>query len=930
MTNNISHLSPTEANTLLNNSAVLPQFVKDCFINQSNIELQLGNKFLNLKFLGKIEIQEMLNAYLLNLGLSRNKPKLQTFKVWNPSINIQVVANRQQSYQVIIPQLNSRYIISLLSDLPGITLPETLKLQLESLDNVGLVLSNSGIYLNFANDLQLNLDDIFSIHSPVPFIEQAFDSIIAGIFGNSQLIISAPTFGIIKSIKGFDFSFTGLLNSQNIEVIFGKENTLKYQLNRAIDFSDLTNSIPIIKDLKLIKPEIIITNTGYPFDHPKLGQINLSRGFNFIGDVNFNNLDTNFSNFINSKLETSYLRVLISFDPGGQVSLTGHIPQNMQLFSVEQFNATFNNLLLGLNIGSDLEPNFGLTGNLILQGYDPTQKDEPTLFLSGNLSLEPESLTAFFYQKSEKSWSNPYGLVGTEFRNVGFQLGGTYLPPYFDNFGFIGDLRWEKIDLKVAFLIDTNDPEKLALVLNTNQVVNLVDLWRGPVSAFILNQANFHPDLVNKALGFLENFVDLNIESIDRDKDGELNPLIKYVPFPTTIAGNPIAEGLEINGKITAWERDATLSLQGDKTFSNIEGLLKVSEIDLGLVKIGGTDDDTLDLALKVTPTEQYFMGDGYVEILDNEIVNVEFKITPTNAIFKNFDLNLANLLSIDVDALSIDLKSGSGSGSGKILVLGNTLAGITFDVTKNSVALKNTKFNLAGFLTVDIPILMVNLTNQSAEGTANITAFNQSLGSGTLSFNTQQVTINNSSLGLGDILKLNVPSFKLDLTNKKLFGLGDVTFLGKQFTSLGISLNETGFQASSNFNFGILAFNGATVSFNPGTNGNISNSASIAGNLKFLGYEFANIIASVNSSKLIVSGSFNFGGVLILKGARNQKNATITLKKAKNGLYNSVQISGSFYLLGKKLTHVTSSNNEALKNLGIIVKRKSVKDVKE
>ncbi|MDF5717356.1 MAG: hypothetical protein PUP93_26720 [Rhizonema sp. NSF051] len=798
-------------------------------------------------------------------------------------------------------------------------------------DDVSLVLSNLGISLKFTSNFQLNLDEFFSFDSSVSYMKTALNSIIYEIFGNSEVTLSTPELCLFNNLHAPELSLKGLLNSQCFILKFSERITLNYQLHTEFDFSRLKSRIPIIEDLKLIDSELIITNLGYSFTHPKLGRINLSKGLNLIGDINFANLDTNFGNFIHSKLGIGLLKVYISFDSAGLISLKGNIPGNIQLFSIEKFNATFCNMLIGLDLGSDLKPNFGLTGNLNLQGYDPTQNQEPTLFLAGELSLEPTSLTAFFSQQGENSWFNPYGLVGTELRNIAFQGGGTYLPPYFDNFGFIGDLKWGEIDLNVAFLIDTNDPEKLALVLTINQAVSLVDLWEGPVAGFIFKQANYPTDLVSKALGFLNTFLDLNIESL-RDENGKLNHLIKFVPFPTTIAGQPISEGLEINGKITAWGHAAILALHGDITFSNVEGSLKVHEIDLGFLKIRGTNDDSLDLALKVTPSQQYLMGDGYVEILNNQIANVEFQITPTNAIFENFDLNLANLLTIDVNTLSIDLESGSGSGSGTISILGNTLAGTTFDVTRNSVTLKNTKLNLVGFLTVDIPTFTVNLTNQSATGTAKITAFNQSLGSGTLSVNTQKITINNASLSLGDIIKLNVPNLNLDSMNKKVFGLSDVTLLGKQFTSLGISLNKSGFQATSNFNFGILAFNGATLALNTGTNGNINNSASIAGNLKFIGYNFANIIASVNSSKLTASGSFNFGGILMLKGANNKKNATIKLKKANNGLYSSVSIAGSFYLLGKELTSVTvNANGGILKVLGIKIiknpdRRKSVR----
>ncbi|WP_201789096.1 hypothetical protein [Scytonema hofmannii] len=916
----IQQISQEEIMRLLKSFEPLPRDINDFLLaaTNTNIELQIGSDFLNLNFWGEVDIRGMLENLSVNLGFKKNNDLFSVFPVWNPSLNIMGFDTSNLSYQVTIPDVNPKNIIRLFNHLGGMTLPDAFKLKLESRENVALILSNTGIYLKFINNFNFNLEDIFIFDTNVPYMKMAIDGIISGIFDKPEIELSEPKIGFFKKERGVEFSLEGLLNCQKVHLKFENETTLTYKLSKDIDFACLTSGIPILKSLQLMNPELIITNFSHCFTHSELGRISLSEGFNFIGDTNFANIHANFANFLHSQLGVSCLKVYISFNPVGLVNLTGNIQRNILLYSLNDFNATFSNLLIGLDIGSDLKPSFGVTGNLAIQGYDPTQNGEPVLFLAGKLVLEPESISACFFQEGQNSWYNPYGLMGTELRNIGFQGGGTYLPPYFDNFGFIGDLKWQDIDLEVAFLLDTNDPKKLAFILTTYQPVNLVDLWQGPIASGVLKQASSSIGLVNKTLEFLNTFLDLNIESIDRHGDGKLDPLVKYVLFPTTIASQPISEGLEINGKMTAWGHEATLILQGDKTFSKVEGSLNVPEIDLGFLKIGGTNDNSLDLALKVTPNQQYLMGDGYVKLLDNEIANVEFQITPTNAVFKNFDLSLANLVAIDVDTLSIELKSGCGSGTGTILVLGNTLAGCTFNVTKDSLTLKNTKLNLAGFLTVDIPTLTVSLTNRSASGEANIAAFNQSLGRGILSFNTQKVTLDKVSLGLGEILKLNVPSFKLDLTNKKIFGIGDITLLGKQFTSSGISLNQSGFQAKSDINFGILAFSGATVTLNKKTNGNIDNSASIAGNLKFLGYNFANVTAGVNSSRLTISGSFNFG-VLMLKGANNKKNAIITINKAKNELYSSVSIAGSFYLLGKELTSIAvSERGKSLKVFGI------------
>ncbi|TAE61577.1 MAG: hypothetical protein EAZ87_01725 [Nostocales cyanobacterium] len=798
-----------------------------------------------------------------------------------------------------------------------INLPQSIQLKLDSLENANLILSKSEIYLEFTDNIQVDLNDILNldvnIQLPSINIEEIFNSFIAKIFGKSELDISNSKLKLSKDNNGNQINLIGLINNQEIQLTFGSRTTVKYQLTDDLDFSSLTKNIPVIKELKLKNGELIISDKNYCYTHKKLGRININKGFNFIGDIKLSNLKTEFSGFLKDQLTIDKLGALISFDPGGLVCLTGNIQQDINLISVQEFQANFTNLLISIKINKNLEPSFKLIGNLAVQGYDLTQENEPTLFLNGAVALEPESLTASFAQTGENAWCNPYGLVGTELRNICFQGGGTYLPPYFDNFGFIGDLRWDTIDIEVAFLMDTNDPDKLALMLTTNQPVSLVNLWQGPLSGFVLNKVNVSTDLISQTLEFLNKFLDLSIESIDRENDGKCEPLIKIVPFATEIAGQPISAGLEINGRVTAWNHQANLILQSDQTFREIAGTLNVPEIDLGVVKIGGTDDNCLDLALKVTPTEKYLSGDGQVEIFEQEIAKVEFKITPTNAIFKDFDLSFANLISIDVDNLSIDIETGIGSGSGKILILGNQIAGSKFYLTKTGISIQNTSLNLAGFLTLEIENLTINLVNNTATGKAEITAFEQSLGTGTLAFDHQAITINHVSWNLANIIKMDVPSFSLDLTDKSIAGVGDVSILGRKFSALDISLNAKGFQSVGDFNFGVLAFHGATLILNKAKDGNINNSAIIAGHVKLFGYDFFNVKASVNSSRLTLSSSFNFGGIIILKGSKKRKNAIITVKKNQNGRYQAI-ISGRFYLFNQELTAINIKDLQNLK----------------
>ena len=187
-------------------------------------------------------------------------------------------------------------------DFTRITLPDVIKSKLEFSDDVNLVSCSSGAYLDFEHDLQLMLDKVFSLHSKVPYINVALDRIIVEVFGKPEIRISVPKYKIYKTSQAVELSFKGVLNNQCIELSFSNQTTLTYKLNKDFIFSNLNIKLPIINDLKLSTPELIITDTEHNFIHSKLGCINLSRGFNFIGNIDFSNLQTSFSNFIHRSL----------------------------------------------------------------------------------------------------------------------------------------------------------------------------------------------------------------------------------------------------------------------------------------------------------------------------------------------------------------------------------------------------------------------------------------------------------------------------------------------------------------------------------------------------------------------------------------------------------------------------------------------------
>jgi hypothetical protein len=150
-------------------------------------------------------------------------------------------------------------------DVAGIILPEAIKLKLAALENVNLFSSNSETYLDFGDDVQIDLDKIFNIHSKVEYINVIFDRIITEVFGNHQIIIVKPKCKICKIGQELEIYLQGLLNSQNIELVFSNDTSLKYQLNPEFRFSKITNIVPIISNIKLDNPELIISSKNRIF-----------------------------------------------------------------------------------------------------------------------------------------------------------------------------------------------------------------------------------------------------------------------------------------------------------------------------------------------------------------------------------------------------------------------------------------------------------------------------------------------------------------------------------------------------------------------------------------------------------------------------------------------------------------------------------------
>ncbi|MDJ0726076.1 MAG: hypothetical protein QNJ38_13265, partial [Prochloraceae cyanobacterium] len=310
-------------------------------------------------------------------------------------------------------------------------------------------------------------------------------------------------------------------------------------------------------------------------------------------EISFQGIEVDFAssndralNWISDQLGLGTVALDFSYMSSGDVSVSANIGGNIDLISTNKFSADLNNLALDFSIsGTDAEPSFKLDGNLSLF------VDNQYLDLSGGIAFEPESITGYFLLDTEQAWIDPFGISDTEIRQLGFQIGASYLTAI-DNVGFIGDLKFNEYDFRSAFLVDLNDPDNFALELTLNESISVATLITGGPAGLAISQLGQEGQaLITNTTDFLDDYLDFNISSIDSDGDGELDPLIKIVPVATTIAGVTIEEGFGINGTIDIFGKEAIVAINGDLDSGQVQGSIEVDRIDFG---IDGVYEDIL------------------------------------------------------------------------------------------------------------------------------------------------------------------------------------------------------------------------------------------------------------------------------------------------------------------------------------------------
>ena len=776
-------------------------------------------------------------------------------------------------FDTVIPNSFNNLSFTLVNDEGRIT-----DLILEAGANFGGETLITTIAYNEANELSFDFtypDSIqFDWETIIPEIPDPITALLPDSIGDVNLNFTLDSNNTLNQ-----FSLDSNVGSSELGLEINDPNQVKFTYGLPeLSFNDVLGSITpsALNGINFNDVDFTAVNFDYQGAEFNLNQgIAVSGAIAFLGDGD-GNIDS-VGDFFADTLGLETIAASLISDTQG-VSLSGGIQGNIPLFPLfsqpnpGNFSATLQDLNLNLETLTPVDLRFTTEGSITLENYDPFQIDETPLTLTGGLIFEPESISASFEldPQGDIPW-NPFGLEDFAFDRIALQAGvGLNAASLgFDNFGFLlegidVDSGALEIDFDAALNVDTTDAQRNAAFLTLNESVNLTEFFVTIGSPVIFASSQF--DVVEGAIEFLGDIIDLTANSLvdvnDLDGDGDTTdaaPLVQFVPQEFEIAGNVIQEGIGINASVTAWGKTAELTVAVNGDYPAITGIdveLNLSEIDLGFLRLGGSQDDDLNLSMSLDVGAQEFalLADARLDILGQNIANIDLNISNEGVMISEFDFNLG-VIALNIDGFIIDIDSNNlsqsiVSGYGRLSALGDT-----FTLAEGEISLDNngffldTEFSLFNLFTIESE-LAIDFNNATAFGAGNITAFNDAttLADAEIFISENGFSLDIEQLGFGDILSLQDVALNLDTTeeNAGASGTGSLVFLGTAIADGSFEINNDHILIEDVLlNFGIASLEIPEVNLDHNTN-----TFNAQGNVNLFGQEIANAQISLTEDQ--------------------------------------------------------------------------------
>lgn len=751
--------------------------------------------------------REVDSSTLINQlpGVS-DRPEASEFATFFPSVtntNLTISQFTTPRFEMGVPNLTAEEIATFLGHLVGSSIPAivtdalTSDSQLILTPETGFAAQNPGQAAIAVDLTPLLAGGSYSV------INDSINDLTDLIFGNPIFELE-DNFTLQPLYGSNELKVTGeLSNGLTVDIFYKNDEIIRADFRaplQPIDTSYLPGYSLFFDEIPLTAMDFIL-NRGSSQEKDRESDLSktfdVGTGLNLISGLSFNDSDDLIFQLL-TDLGLSDIAVQLLLDPGGQVSLTGFVPSGEELFSIGDFTLSYEETSLSMaSVAPDFTPGLSVTGKFKLENYDPFQTNEPALYLSGELGITPgapPSASAGLLLAPEDAWVNPFGMPDSEFRKLALQTDFTLNPsgvPPLTGLGFKGEFKFGNYNLDSAFFMDISDPAVTALLLTVLEPLTFLDLWLGPVNSFVLNQVSTEVEILADFMDLVDRLLDAEVSSFDTDNDGELDPMIQYVPFPVFVAGDQIPQGLGVALKASVYGVEATLMAEADPSLESFRGALSVDRIDfggLGLVIIEGVNDSTLDLEINLDSQNQYIAGDGRIEVFGFELVSADFYVG-----LDGIDISgrIASPLGLSAELeLRTDSVDGFNlEGSGSLAVFGYDVANADFRIGTDGIAVSG-GIDL-GIVDVNASVL-INSGQFEIEGTGAIEILGHELASASIigGTNTGNITVT-GGLNLG-LLNLDVRA-TASTNDFDVVANGSLELLGYTFASVSATANSNG-----------------------------------------------------------------------------------------------------------------------------------------
>lgn len=407
---------------------------------------------------------------------------------------------------------------------------------------------------------------------------------------------------------------------------------------------EITDVLSVLDTTEILNPSFAFSTSSVSDDDEPF-DVGVSEGFNFYGQLNLSKFKTDFNpaniglgemlgwvaQIFGIEKITAHL-CLNKTSTGIHFELNAIIEQDISFSAGSHLEIVYQGVVISLSVGgSPPLPKISIQSSMLL-----TSKiiGADNLALTGEISLNPKTIGGAFSFQNETNPYHPFNFSLVSVKDMAVEIGGSYIKPYIDNFGFgTEDLKIGDVKGSLAVKLDTNGYDNFVFNIGVEEI-SLLQLGTAfSPATFIAYQA-----LPNETTNPLETLINCKV----------LDLKMSIVPVATTIGQlNFDKEGFNAEGKLSLWGWVAMMEAHISNKEFDVSAQIDPFQLTTGgfdLVKVAGAGNNQkpnfkLKLGQEITPEFEMSLSVTILEVRQDVYVyagkdGLKFRFEVVNLLF--------------------------------------------------------------------------------------------------------------------------------------------------------------------------------------------------------------------------------------------------------------------------------------------------------